>query len=347
MSDTPRDIPDDLRDEQLDEMWALNEALKEAVDVMGRREVGDLVDSYYQVQKLRVAVGNRVSAFAEADTETLPELLSMMHDTYRRLESRLQWCMLRWCRNEPVAEWALSLYGVGPCIAAGLSAHIDIEKAPTVGRIWRFAGLDPTVLWLKEPETMAIVKEMVEATKPTDAEIASLCQKFGRKPSTIKRYMINKAGKFAQTKDALTKALRRRPHNAGLKQVAYHAAASFIKQPVEKCFYRERYEEFKAQEQMHNESGQHSEYAAKVLAAKPGHKQAAIYKEGRLPDGHIENQVRRKLMKLFLSHWHHVAYEIHYGCPPPNPYPFEHLGHGDIISPPNWPMENESEGTVV
>lgn len=40
-----------------------------------------------------------------------------------------------------------SITGIGPVIAAGLLAHIDIEKAPTVGHIWRFAGLDPTVTW--------------------------------------------------------------------------------------------------------------------------------------------------------------------------------------------------------
>ena len=39
--------------------------------------------------------------------------------------------------------------GVGPIAASGFLAYIDIAKAPTVGHIWRFAGLDPTVSWNK------------------------------------------------------------------------------------------------------------------------------------------------------------------------------------------------------
>jgi transposase len=43
--------------------------------------------------------------------------------------------------------WAKSIIGIGPVIAAGLLAHIEIERAPTVGHIWAFAGLDPTRKW--------------------------------------------------------------------------------------------------------------------------------------------------------------------------------------------------------
>lgn len=43
-----------------------------------------------------------------------------------------------------------SIHGIGPVISAGLLAHIDIHRAVTVGHIWRFAGLDPSVKWLKK-----------------------------------------------------------------------------------------------------------------------------------------------------------------------------------------------------
>jgi Transposase IS116/IS110/IS902 family. len=48
---------------------------------------------------------------------------------------------------DPVGRWIRSIPGLGPYIAAGLLALIEIEKAPTVGHIWRFAGLDPTMKW--------------------------------------------------------------------------------------------------------------------------------------------------------------------------------------------------------
>ena len=46
-----------------------------------------------------------------------------------------------------IGRWARSQIGIGPIIAAGLAANIDITRAPTAGHIWRFAGLDPTVQW--------------------------------------------------------------------------------------------------------------------------------------------------------------------------------------------------------
>jgi hypothetical protein len=42
-------------------------------------------------------------------------------------------------------------------------AHIDIEKAPTVGHIWRFAGLDPTCVWEKKQK------------RPYNAKLKVLC----------------------------------------------------------------------------------------------------------------------------------------------------------------------------
>jgi hypothetical protein len=59
-------------------------------------------------------------------------------------------------------------YGIGPVIAAGLLAHIDINEAPTTGHIWRFAGLDPTSVWEKGQK------------RPWNAELKTLCWKIGQ-----------------------------------------------------------------------------------------------------------------------------------------------------------------------
>ena len=52
-------------------------------------------------------------------------------------------------------------------IAAGLEAHIDITRAPTVGHIWRYAGLDPTCEWRKGEK------------RPWNASLKTLCWKIG------------------------------------------------------------------------------------------------------------------------------------------------------------------------
>ena len=73
-----------------------------------------------------------------------------------------------WSEGQTAGVWAKSIYGIGPVISAGLLAHIDIEKANTVGKVWRFAGLDPTCKW--EPKTR----------RPWNADLKTLCWKIGQ-----------------------------------------------------------------------------------------------------------------------------------------------------------------------
>jgi len=62
----------------------------------------------------------------------------------------------------------------------------------------------------------------------------------------------------------------------------------------------------------------------------------AAYSKGILPPAHIHARAKRPIVKLFLSHWHKVAYQVHYGEKPPSPYAIEHLGHVHEIPVPNW-----------
>ncbi len=57
--------------------------------------------------------------------------------------------------------------GIGPVLAAGLLAHIDITKAPTVGHIWNFAGLNPDIDWKKGEK------------RPFNGQLKTLCWKIG------------------------------------------------------------------------------------------------------------------------------------------------------------------------
>ena len=64
------------------------------------------------------------------------------------------------------------------------------------------------------------------------------------------------------------------------------------------------------------------------------------YSIGKLPAGHLDARARRYAVKLFLAHYHHVAYELEYGTPPPKPYILDgDRGHTHYIAPPKWPME--------
>jgi len=134
----------------------------------------------------------------------------------------------------------------------------------------------------------------------------------------------------------------KRPWNARLKVLCWKIGESFIKQQSHPDdVYGRVYVERKAFERARNESGALGDQAAAALAAKRYRKETrakVAYEAGRLPDAHIHARARRYAVKLFLAHYHHVAYEVATGSPPPRPYIIEHGGHTHFIAPPNWPM---------
>ena len=93
-----------------------------------------------------------------------------------------------------VALWPV-LHGTGPrlwalAIAAGFLAHIDIERAPTVGHIWRFAGLDPTQKWEKKTK------------RPWNADLKTLCWKLGESFVKVKGNENDIYGKVYEARKA-------------------------------------------------------------------------------------------------------------------------------------------------
>lgn len=118
---------------------------------------------------------------------------------------------------------------------------------------------------------------------------------------------------------------------------------SFVKTSGrESDVYGKLYLTRKAAEQAKNEAGAFAEQAAAVLVAKrfKGETGAkAAYESGILPPGHIHARAKRWAVKLFLAHWHAVAYRYHYGTDAPKPYVLTPAGgHAHEITPPNWPF---------
>ena len=207
-----------------------------------------------------------------------------------------------------------SICGIGPVISAGLLAHIDMApwkcvkpkdrctahapcsdecrtlKIETVGQVWRFAGLDPTVKWEKRTK---------------------------------------------------------RPFNAQLKRLCWLIGESFVKmQSREGDVYGKLYAERKALEETRNAEGAFADQAAKSLTEKSWQRETATkehYLAGRLPPARIHLRAQRWAVKLFLAHYHHVAYETHWGTPPPKPYVISILGHAHEIKVPNWPLPQKKK----
>lgn len=161
-----------VRNEDLDEVmegWQapgrLGLAARRAAAGMGPESARTAVDAYYRLQKHRVALGNQLSAIMEASESD--DVIRHFYDAAVTEEKDAGSVLGYWAKAKPVGEWSLGITGVGPVLAAGLLAHIDITRAPTAGHIWRFAGLDPTTVWGKGQK------------RPWNARLKVLCWKLG------------------------------------------------------------------------------------------------------------------------------------------------------------------------
>ncbi len=260
----------------------LHKDIRDAAITLSREECRFLVDAYYIWQEQRKRSDNQARALATS--EEPHAVIAWLSANAAMLESDIKRALDAYSEGDPLGRWAKSIVGIGPVIAAGLLAHIDIERAPTVGHIWRFAGLDPTVSWERKTK---------------------------------------------------------RPWNASLKTLCWKIGESFVKvSGREGDIYGHVYVERKAQEQQRNEAGEFAEQAKRVLEEKKIGKSTEAYghySKGRLSPAHVHARAKRYAVKLFLSHWHHVAYVFQYGGPPPKPYILTREEHAHFLSPPNWP----------
>lgn len=121
-------------------------AIKSEKLKLTRQDVRYIVDTRNQVQEFRIQAGGQERAAGE--TEEPNHMVGYLWAQFGTLEGQVKRAMDAWTPTSTVSRWAKGIHGRGAILAAGLEAHIDIERAPTVGHIWRIAGLDPSVEWL-------------------------------------------------------------------------------------------------------------------------------------------------------------------------------------------------------
>jgi len=296
-----------------------------------------MVDLYYQIQEFRKAAKNQVRAGDEAAEPNF--LIEWLGDEFGAIESMIKKSMDVYTDEHAVGRWAKSIFGVGPVLAGGFLASIDITRAPTAGSIWRYAGVDPTIEFLGKKKAAELVGEILgKSKKVTDEHLAKIAGRVGRTADKLRGMASDETGKVTRT--SLTKALAKRPWNGRLKVLTWKFADCVKKHSGnDKCFYGKLYQQYKADLIARNERLEFR-VAAEEGARRVGRHTEAYkhYTEGKLPPGHLDARAMRWVGKLFLSHYHAIAYEAHYGEPPPKPYAIAILGHKDMIEIPNYPF---------
>ena len=318
------------------ELFLITKDLKTAAATLTDREARYLVDAYYQSQEDRIRNAHQVRAATTA--EEPHDVLQWFQDRSKNIEDSIKGALHVYAKSSPLGRWCLSIHGIGPVVTAGLLAHIEIEKAPTVGHIWRFAGLDPSAEWLGREKAAKLVKEVLGGQKtPTAEHMQELVRRGPFKEPTLRRFATNDNG--AITAATLSAALARQPWNAKLKRLCWIIGGLFVRlRNSENDVYGKVYEARKAYEVEKNERGDYAPLATSTLQSKKITDAATrkTYEAGRLPDGRIDLRARRYPTKLFLSAFHEVAYFLRYNRLPPMPYVLEHIaGHVHYIEPPN------------
>jgi hypothetical protein len=164
----------------------LTRDLAKAARTLTDDEARYLVDAYYIMQEDRKRSDNQVRALGEGAEPN--SVIAWLAEQSSTLEKQIARALDNYTNGHPMGAWMREVTGIGPVISAGLLAHIDIEKAPTVGHIWRYCGLDPTSKWEKGQK------------RPHNAALKRLCWLIGESFVKVKANESDVYGKLYDTR---------------------------------------------------------------------------------------------------------------------------------------------------
>lgn len=275
-----------------------------------------LVDIFYTMQDQRVRCNNQVKGLdrdaKKAGTDSEPhDALDWTLIQFKTLEQQIERLLGVYVAGHKMAWFFEQTVGIGGILAAGLLAHIDIRKAPTVGHIWNFAGLNPDIKWA--PKTK----------RPWNADLKKIAWKIGDSFVKQSSHPNGYYGRIYRER----KAYEWQRNMAGTmaeQAASYLGAKNYGADTDARAWY----------------SGQCD--SAKVHACleegKPptaaGCKAEAGQGVAMLPPAQIDMRARRYAVKLFLSHLHQRWYETEFDMAPPKPFAISILGHAHVIEPP-------------
>jgi hypothetical protein len=351
-------VSDTAQDFELNPIERLSRDLREGAATLGDNEVRFLVDAYYIMQEDRKRSGAQERAL-EKNNEP-HSIITWLFQQNKILEKQIQNALDVYTRHHMMGSWMRSIYGIGPVISAGLLAHIDMNRAPTVGHIWSFAGLMEGSVWLGSKEALKVVSALVGNEQLTPAELVPIAEGMGADPKWLSRriysiksggdkpfmhlptsldavqYVDAVLGDIEFTRKDIVTAVSKRPWNEGLKTLCWKVGQSFMKFSNEdECYYGKLYRERKAFEVARNQSGVLADYAKNnAKHFKPTTEAYGYYTKGELPPAHVDARARRYVVKLFLSHLHEEWYRRFFHKEPPAPFALAMLHHGHYIPPP-------------
>lgn len=288
--------------------WAKDRGI--VLDMPSDKQARTFIDSFYNIQELRKRFTNQVRASGEA--EEPHETLVWLNRQHSNLETFIQVSLALYVEGHKMGSWLADVCGIGPVLGAGLLAHIDINKAPTVGHIWQFCGIagggqkewkaNTKRPWNAFLKTLCAYKIGDSFIKNHNRENCVYGQLYARRKE--REASDNDAGRFAEqaTREASKKGKETEawPWNNACFPAGTTTAALAIKDSDKRATF------------------------LKNARGEPGSGQPMLHL------GHINDRARRYAVKQFLADFHGAWYRAEFGKEPPLPYPIAILGHAHL-----------------
>lgn len=350
-----------------DPIIRLSKDMKEAAKLMGMLEARYLVDTYYTYQNVRIRAAHQVDRCDEVAEPT--ELLRWTHGNFDQIEGDVKKALGIFAAEYAVGEWLQSICGIATVLSAGFLTTFDIRerfltkctcadkdqdrKHGDGNRMMRPIGgsVEDGILRFRCTGRRGKgEKEDAEDLSPTQKKDKSCKVIHEVRPRDLRAgegvlvrpktagHWWNYAGLNPQI---LWNKKEMRPWNARAKVLSFKAGSSFqMTQNRDSDVYGHLFADRKFKETQKNREGAFKEIAlAKAEDVGKNTRAYGFYSKGQLPPAHIEARARRYAVKIFLSHFHDVAYRDYYGEAPPVPFVFsEHYKgqetHSHYIEPP-------------
>jgi hypothetical protein len=297
---------------QVESVGKLSKDLKIAAQTISLDGARILVSRYYQMQDDRKRAYSQEASLDEAGEPC--SILGWLANQSETLEKEVAKALDAFSKNHPLGVWARSVNGIGPIIAAALLAYIRFEP-------WICVHPDGKA----NPRARCNAHEAVEGHTNCGTQRIQTAGAIWSYAGLVPGVKWEKG--------------QLRPWNARLKTLCWKIGESFMKVSGNPdAYYGQVYAKRKLFELEQNELGAFQAQAEQKLKDFKIGKATEAYKwyiQGKLPPKHILERSKRYAVKLFLSHYHHVGYKLHFGVEPPMPYVIAQLGHAHYLPPPN------------
>ena len=283
---------------------------------MEQTSVRALTDLYYDLQKSRIALENRLRAINQQTSHQSQEeakVLSSVLDDVVRMEKSIPKAFQAYVVNSPVWLWLSGVKGIGVILAANLvSTYGDCSRFDTVSKMWAYTGLH--VIKRCENCKKRYFDTQLEKERYVEKTVKRL-EGMAQRRKVVSSFKKEEAEK--KVKGWICSCEQPKPYscapsmrgdeipdwNKNARVLAFKIADSFIKH---ECLGQKLYKQF---------------YAEELNKGKP--------------KGKAYMTARRKVVKIFLAnYWVNVRKAV--GLPTRVPYVQEYLKHTDILE---WPNE--------